>query len=240
MCTATYLPLSGGFILTHSRDERTARPSAEPPEAYLHKQHLVVYPKDPQGGGTWIAGSAHRTVCLLNGAFVAHRPEPPYRHSRGLVPLRFFEQNDIDTFLRQFDADGLEPFTLLMLEGGRLTELRWNGRQTFVQEKDPGQAHIWSSVTLYTPEVVRRRENWFQDWQRQTPQPTVEAIRQFHLQGGAGDARNAIRMNRDNALMTLSLTSIVHQSGAVRLIYDDFIHPFSSQQLIPLSSHAVL
>lgn len=235
MCTATYIPLTnGGFVLTHSRDEKTTRTAAQFPRTYVHNGQELFYPKDPQGQGTWIASNANITVCLLNGAFTSHLSQPPYRHSRGLVPLHVFDYESIDDFLREYDPTGLEPFTLLLaqaggLSGRRMVELRWNGRRLFMKDKDAERPHIWSSATLYTPDIIEQRESWFHDWLHQYPQPTAEAVRHFHQTAGRGDLQNSIRMNRNNALMTLSLTSVVHQNEAVTMRYEDFIQHQVSQ-----------
>lgn len=246
MCTATFLPQSnGGFILTHSRDEQTIRPAALLPKSYFHNDHELVYPKDPKGGGTWIATSAFTTVCLLNGGFKAHELQPPYKHSRGLVPLHAFEYDTIDEFLEYYDPTGIEPFTLLLAQmtgslASRLTELRWTGRRLFINDKDSNRPHIWSSATLYTPDVVEQREDWFHDWLHQYPQPTAEQVRQFHQYAGDGDSHNAIRMNRNNGLMTLSLTSVVHQDETVTMLYHDFLQQQSTQQQLTQPNYATV
>ena len=239
MCTATYLPhTDGGFILTHSRDEKTARPSAELPKKHHRSGQEIVYPKDPKGGGTWIACSAQTTVCLLNGGHKAHIPQPPYKHSRGLVPLHVFDYETVDDFLTQYNPVGLEPFTLLLAQINRLTEVRWTGTRMFIHEKDAHRPHIWSSVTLYTPEIIEQREGWFRQWLTYTGEPTIEAIRNFHLHAGDADKTNALRMNRNNMLMTLSLTTVAHTSGQLAMQYDDLIQYQSNFQLLPSYDYA--
>ncbi|WP_375444546.1 NRDE family protein [uncultured Fibrella sp.] len=233
MCTATYFPLSTtGFILTHSRDEKVIRPAALAPKAFRIGDSDVTFPQDPQGQGTWIATSADTTVCLLNGAFTAHLPKPPYKHSRGLVIPHFFTYPSVDEFAEAYDFCSIEPFTLLVAERGRLVELRWNGKRLFTHEKDPERPHIWSSVTLYTHDVIEKREDWFRDWQQQHPAPSVEAIRWFHQHAGDGDRENSIRMNRQDALLTLSLTSIIHHDGQADLFYEDFTQDLFTHQTI--------
>lgn len=233
MCTATYFPLNnGGFVLTHSRDEKAIRPAACGPKEVRIGTQSVTFPQDPQGHGTWIAASAQATVCLLNGAFAPHLPKPPYKHSRGLVILHFFTYPSADVFADTYDCCEIEPFTLLIAEVGRLVELRWNGKRLFMHEKDPDRPHIWSSATLYTTDVIERREAWFRDWQHQQPYPSVEAIRWFHQTAGDGDPENSLRMNRQNALLTLSLTSIVHTREEVTMIYHDFAQAITTQHLI--------
>ncbi len=55
MCTVTYLPSANGFYLTSNRDEKSTRPAALPPAVYFLNGSKIIYPKDAQGCGTWIA-----------------------------------------------------------------------------------------------------------------------------------------------------------------------------------------
>ncbi len=223
MCTATYLPIGpSGFILTHSRDEKAIRSAALPPRAVSIGGRTVTFPQDPQGMGTWIAIATSLTVCLLNGAFVPHQPQPPYKHSRGLVVLDVFDYVSIDAFIQHYTFTGLEPFTLLLAESGRLTELRWNGKRLFISEKDPKKPHIWSSVTLYTAETVQERVRWFAQWQQQISYWSVGAIRQFHKTAGDGEPQNALRMNRHH-YYTVSLTSVLSNGTQTEMIYEDLM-----------------
>src|SRR4051812_5816730 len=104
MCTVTYLPKSkDSFILTSSRDEKPLRKIARPPSIHKRGKQLILFPKDPQGGGTWIAVSeSGQTICLLNGAFDKHIPEPPYRKSRGIVALDALQFNTLDSFGKEY------------------------------------------------------------------------------------------------------------------------------------------
>ncbi|MEJ0082440.1 MAG: NRDE family protein, partial [Puia sp.] len=76
------------FFFTSSRDEQAGRPLALFPEIYEINGCRVLFPKDPQGGGSWIAvnENGHAGV-LLNGAIKVHEPGLSYRKSRGLVLL---------------------------------------------------------------------------------------------------------------------------------------------------------
>ncbi len=239
MCTVTYIPLTPtGFILTHSRDEKAIRPPARLPQAVRVGNREVTFPQDPQGHGTWIAASAETTVCLLNGGFDPHQHQPPYRHSRGLVPLHVFTYPSLQAFVDGYDFTGIEPFTLLLMEVDQLTELRWTGQRLFRHDKDPNQSHIWSSVTLYTPEVMKKRENWFQNWQLNHPTPSVTDVRQFHQVTGDGDQENDLLMNRNHQLFTVSLTSVRHHPGQTEMIYEDFVQPASCRVSIHESADA--
>jgi uncharacterized protein with NRDE domain len=236
MCTATYIPFhSPGFVLTHSRDEQAARPSSTPPQAFRIGEQLVTFPRDPQGQGTWIATNAQRAVCLLNGAFVPHTHKGGYRHSRGLVPIHYFEFASVDEFYTHYEFNGIEPFTLLCAEVGRLTELRWNGERLYTHEKNAFCPYIWSSVTLYSAVVTEKRESWFREWIAQNSSPSVEAIRHFHKSAGDGDSRNSVRMNRNDELLTLSLTSLLLDGTKAEVLYEDFTQSTVTQKTLPLT-----
>ena len=224
MCVLTYLPTTTGFILTNNRDEHISRPRAIPPEPYGAPHRQLYFPKDSRAGGTWLAASRHLTACLLNGAFSPHFPQPPYRQSRGLVVLDRFSFTGTDEFVDTYPFSGLEPFTLVTFETSEMlsvNELRWDGRQLSRFEKDPLQKHIWSSVTLYSPEVIRARQGWFSDWQQEHPDFQAEDIWRFHHTGGWGDRKNDLVMERPNGIRTFSVMQVEKVGETLRLAYQD-------------------
>ncbi len=228
MCTVTYLPLGkGGFVLTSNRDESIARPSSLPPAVYSVHQEEVVFPKDPRSGGTWIASSGHFTLCLLNGAFLKHIPKPAYRKSRGLVLLDFFLYQDVRQYVEKYDFSDIEPFTLVVVKSGTetaLTELRWDGNGVHLKEMNAAFPHIWSSVTLYTKEMILQRENWFKEWLRKTTDLTQEKVLLFHHFGGAGDPVQSVVMQRENERKrTVSITSVRKNAEGTLLFYEDLL-----------------
>lgn len=223
MCVLTYLPTPDGFILTNNRDEHLSRPRAVAPRRYCVHHREAYFPKDPRAGGTWLATSPALSVCLLNGAFRPHEPQPPYRHSRGQVVLDFFGYATATAFAQAYDFSNLEPFTLLAfdsLERMKITELRWDGERLFSSEKAADEPCIWSSVTLYSPAVVAARQGWFSAWQREHPDFSPEAIWQFH-HSTHGDRKNDLVMARPNGLLTFSVMQIEQRGGCLRLAYQD-------------------
>jgi hypothetical protein len=236
MCTATYLPFApSGFALTHSRDEQAARLPSTPPQTVRIGKNSVTFPRDPQGKGTWIATNAQQAICLLNGAFVPHVRKSSYRHSRGLVPLHYFQYASVDDFSTHYDFEDIEPFTLLCAEAGRLTELRWTGGRLYTHEKNAFRPHIWSSVTLYSSLAIEKRDGWFREWLVHNPTPSVEDVRQFHKSAGDGDSHDAVRMNRKGELLTLSLTTLVLDGSKAEIVYEDFAQDYFTQQTLPLT-----
>jgi hypothetical protein len=152
-----------------------------------------------------------------------------------LILLHFFEYASIDDFIRLYDFAGLEPFTLILVIEVRLVELRWNGRNLTVYEKDHRNAYIWSSATLYTPEVIAKRIRWFRNWLQTRRTSSVDDIRRFHQTAGDGDESNDILMNRDDHVYTVSLTSVVSDAHRTEMFYEDLITETFVSQLIDFS-----
>ncbi len=210
MCVLTYLPIqNSGFIFTSNRDESVLRESAIPPRKYEIEGHYVFFPKDPLGGGTWIGGCDTFTLCLLNGGFEKHTSTPPYRHSRGKVILDFYKYYDVEKFLQNYNFDNIEPFSLIIINRANtlsISEIRWTGKEVSFKNLPTNQSHIWSSATLYTPEIIQERKLWFDNFLQENPNCSADDMLQFHHLGGNGDIENNIKMNRENKLKTLSVT----------------------------------
>src|SRR5690348_8239035 len=117
MCTVTYIPGRGKIFLTSNRDEKSLRRQAVAPKQYTHNGKRLVYPKDADAGGTWIAMHENgNAAILLNGEFMNHIPAPPYRRSRGLIFLDVItHEMPVRNFLK-IDLDNIEPFTLVMFD----------------------------------------------------------------------------------------------------------------------------
>ena len=235
MCTITYLPLSkSSFIVTSNRDESRYRKIAMPPEKYDIGGEGVYYPKDMDANGTWFAaGESRFTVCIMNGAFLPHEHKPPYRLSRGIMVLEFFEYRDVADFLSGYNFDGIEPFTLLVmeqLEETRIHEIRWDGKQAYTAMTDGRVPHIWSSAQLYPASVIRKREEWFDAWLEAGNAFTMENIVWFHKTGGTGDKRTDLVMNRDGIVFTVSITSVQRGEEKSVMRYEDMLETSRSPE----------
>ena len=246
MCTVSYLPLPGeGFIITSTRDEKSLRKPAMPPEKYNIHDGPVYFPRDTDAGGTWIASSpGGHTLCLLNGGFIIHESSPPYRKSRGLVLLDFYRFNNVVRFRDEYDFSGIEPFTLLICNSHgnaqdiaypQFDELRWDGEQVHHTPLNPELPAIWSSVTLYSDEVISQRKQWFDKWLAGHPEFTVGSAVDFHKTAGTGNILNDILMNRDNVVKTVSITSILRDPLSHKYYYEDVINQQQYSTKLPVS-----
>ena len=224
MCTVTYIPqVQEGYILSSNRDENAARSPRNLTFEEAGRQRLL-FPRDTAAGGTWIALSdANRVVCLLNGAFEKHRHEPPYRRSRGIMVLDFFGFPSAEAFARNYDFEGMEPFTMVIVDAGQLSELRWDEKDVHFRLLDPQGYHIWSSTTLYPPPIQEKRNRWFAEWLEEREDFSLEAIQQFHFTGGDGDPYNDFIMDREGRVQTVSITNVVKTQEEFRMIYHDLL-----------------
>jgi hypothetical protein len=226
MCTVTFIPKgSNGFIITSNRDEITSRPPATPPFIEKKSNFEVIYPRDPHGGGTWIAtDNRNNAVCLLNGAFRKHKPKYPYRHSRGLVVLDFFTFPNLFDFFDLYDLNNIEPFTLVIVHDYRLFEFRWDGNQRHLKNLNFSKPAIWSSVSLYDGEVIKKREQWFREWLKKDRPFTLERILDFHMFAGEGNKKTDVLLERDDLIRTISITSLFNQKTISTMFYMDILN----------------
>ena len=209
MCTVTYIPNKHGCFITSSRDESVMRPNAIIPDVYEHSGVNIVYPKDTKANGSWIAFTQTGNAgVLLNGAFVKHIPKPPYRKSRGLVFLDIIAHPQPEFCFLGMNLENIEPFTLVLFINGFLFEARWDGEQKYFAQINEKDTHIWSSSTLYSPETISIRKQWFEQWLTETDSPNATSIFNFHRFAGDGDSTNSILMNRNDEMLTVSITGI--------------------------------
>jgi uncharacterized protein with NRDE domain len=209
MCTVTYIPNKHGCFITSSRDESVLRPNAIMPGVYEHNGINIVYPKDAKANGSWIAFTqTGNAAVLLNGAFVKHISKPPYLKSRGLIFLDIIAHSYPQFFFHEINLDNIEPFTLVLFIDGFLFDARWDGEEKHFTQLNEKETYIWSSATLYTPETINKRKQWFEKWRLENPNPTAAAICNFHRFAGDGDNTNSLLMNRNDEMLTVSITGI--------------------------------
>ncbi len=227
MCTLTYLPLQNQqFLLTTNRDESPLRPQSIFP-AYKHTGGKnILYPKDPQGGGSWVAAADNgTTVCLLNGADEPHEHKPPYKISRGLVLLEAIECIKPNEFFENYDFEGIEPFTLIVLFYNtrlQILEFKWNGKNKGLSELTTDKPHIWASAQLYNKTAINNRRKWFAQWLAENHDFNTEEIMKFHKNAGSGDLKNDMIMDR-GLVKTVSTTSVASKTGRLCITHENLL-----------------
>lgn len=231
MCTVTYLPINNKeFILTSNRDEDVNRPTAIPIKEYVIDNKNLFFPKDPKANGTWIAQDTKGyTLCLLNGAYQKHEVKSTYKKSRGLVLLDFYKFNCPTNFSANYDFMGIEPFTLIIVYACSNTdkillyELKWDGHKANLIAHDSTLPQIWSSITLYTVDIIEERRNWFNKWLALNKLNTADDVLFFHHFGGNGSIENDLIINRGQK-RTVSICCINKSTSYTEITYEDIIN----------------
>ncbi|HIO16462.1 MAG TPA: hypothetical protein EYN19_06430 [Flavobacteriales bacterium] len=223
MCTVSFTPNPTsdspfGFTLISNRDESPLRITSAPLES-----DGQIYPRDEEAGGTWVAASRNgRVGCLLNGAFVKHDRLPAYSRSRGRMILEMFEYEDVESFFREVDLDGVEPFTLIIVDTYGYNELtlwefRWDYERKHVTECDAGVKKVWSSSTLYSPEIQKSRIEDFNIW-------TADTL-SFHKS-------EEVLLHPTNGVSTVSITEVKSCNKGVQMTYHDLVIDKTSKSSI--------
>ncbi|NOU58971.1 NRDE family protein [Marinifilum caeruleilacunae] len=223
MCTLTYIPTGEDhFIFTTNRDEDPKR-IALPPCIYKTKLLENLYPLDQSGNGTWMLCNANYSLCLLNGAFVKHKHQPPYKKSRGQVVLDYENYTDSTKFVLNYSFKGIEPFTMVVVrhtDGNKLEEIRWDGESIHYKALQNEIPAIWSSSTLYDTAAKDLRVKWFKSWKAENTF-TPSTVLNFHKSAGKGDTTNGLIMNRKEIVKTTSITQIVSDKSGLSMRYED-------------------
>ena len=235
MCTVSFIPVKEKFFITSNRDEKLTRKNAVTPGMFIYKDQKLFFPKDADAGGTWIVMKENGDAAvLLNGAFICHNAEPPYRLSRGIILLDIISSERPSVAFTKMNLQDIEPFTLVLLENNCLYEFRWDGTEKYCKQLNVNRPYIWSSATLYNGFVVKKREQWFASFLNDHPTPTQQDILKFHQFTGDGDKHNDLLMTRDGVYTTLSITSIMLTKDRGCIKYEDTKSDTSSEIKIEL------
>jgi hypothetical protein len=221
MCTLTFIPKEKQIIVTVNRDEAPSRSASEPIVKQYEKHRLWLAPEPISGSSNLIFDiESKRLAVLLNGAFVPHERNPPYRKSRGEVILDSFLFKDLNEMAVTYNFVGIEPFTLVTIQNGVIFELRWDEKLAVSKSVDSQHPVIWSSTMMYRDNWQLERKRWFEDFLIVKTDVSADDMLDFHTNAGASDPHNALNMNRFNFVKTVSTTQIVinEMSSSVLLI----------------------
>ena len=222
MCTVTIIPKGNNdFVLTSNRDEAPDRVSLTP-DFYTIDGVKLLYPKDIVSGGTWIGLSdKNRLVCVLNGGFELHKRKTAYRLSRGVIAKNFLVSNAIETTMRLYDFEDIEPFTMVVVDWNsnlKFFDLVWDGIKKHITEL-PLEPKIWSSSTLYTQSMKLERKQWF-DTFKNKHDLNARSLIEFHKTAGEDNRDYGVIMDR-GFVKTMSITQVNKTSDTLEMRYEN-------------------
>jgi uncharacterized protein with NRDE domain len=225
MCTVSFVNASGKIIITSNRDEKIIRPNAIEPKNYLINNKKILFPKDKKAGGTWYAADEHSNVIvLLNGAEEKHIVKDNYRRSRGLILLELISSLSPIELWKEIDLNDIEPFTIVLFENQKLYQLRWNQIEKETTSLDATKSYIWSSATLYSDEIRKKRAQWFYTFLDIKPEVNEEELLNFHRYTEEENKEHGLVINRNDVLKTLSITQTIIEQNRLEMKYFDLLN----------------
>ncbi len=122
MCTLSWQIRDNRLTIIFNRDESIKRQEAEPPKIETIGETNVLAPKDPEGGGTWIAVNEYGMVfCMMNNYQTSFKPGPDDRyHSRGMIIRTLSTTSSLHHLRRmlgEMDPGLYKPFYLIVFPG---------------------------------------------------------------------------------------------------------------------------
>jgi hypothetical protein len=161
VCTVSWSPLAGGYLLAMNRDERRTRAPAHPPELRQLGGIPVLMPMDGEAGGSWISlnGAGH-TLALLNRWEESPRDPEDGWVSRGLLLAELSGLRNYRAAAAALEAAPLtryRPFTLISVAPAEAPWLfEWNGTTLEVSTREnPGLLRTSSGFDQAAVEQAR-------------------------------------------------------------------------------------
>jgi len=232
MCTVSFVAANDKIIITSNRDEAVLRPALKPAE-YIVNGRKILFPKDPQAGGTWFATNEKSDVIvLLNGAAEKHKHLFTYRKSRGLIVLDLISSESAIQTWSEIDLDNIEPFTLVLFESGKLYQLRWDFSEKETVVLNTAKNYVWSSSTLYPNEIREKRSQWFYSFLETKSDVNENEMFNFHRYTEDKNPENGLVIDRDGQLKTLSITQAVIENKSLKMMHFDLIDQTESSHFI--------
>ena len=124
---------------------------------------------------------------------------------------------------KNIDLKNIEPFTIVYFDGENLVQWQWNSIEKTTKEFNKEEPHIWSSATLYEPEIRAERASWFAQFHQGKKDISSEELLHFHQFEQATNSDYGLKINRNNILKTVSITQCIWQPNAIKMQYLDLL-----------------
>jgi hypothetical protein len=217
MCTVTWSHDHAGYTVWFNRDEQRTRPPAQPP--HLHHVQGVAFlsPRDPQGGGTWLAVNQFGlTVGLLNYYAAGLHARSATPRSRGLLVRDLAPSSslpDLWTRVAGLELEHYPPFVLMgWSSAGDAESLRWDGRQREARALTEADCPVTTSSFESEAVVARRTERF------RTGALAGEDLRAYQLSRDPQGDAYSVWMSRPDA-HTVSLSRVTVQPARITFAY---------------------
>jgi hypothetical protein len=229
MCTVAFVPRpESGYVLGHNRDEARARTRGVPPERYTQGGRLVLAPRDPDGGGTWIGvHDGAVSACILNATEIDPHRLPVEPESRGRILVELLHLDGADTIGAHLEGikvrlGGVRAFHLVVAEPpheerpARSVRFRWDGSCLTRDDHDGPRLYVSSSLNQTGAEQARDAS-----WRRlleTSPEPDGNTLQKWLASHEPQRGPLSVCMHRPEA-KTVSRTLVSVAPGVVEMGY---------------------
>jgi Transport and Golgi organisation 2 len=210
MCTVTFWPRNGGFLLGMNRDEQRIRPIARPPAVVRQSKRSVLHPSEPSGG-TWITVNDAGVVLALINWYAKPTPPVADRLSRGAIPVYLAGCNtaaDAQLAIGGLPLPRVAPFRLIGIfgRGSACHEWRWDGFKIDAIEHGCAPRQ-WASSGFDEAGAQRARTETFDRGLGESDAGSIPWLRRLHADHGDHPGPYSTCMHRTDAA-TVSYTEI--------------------------------
>jgi hypothetical protein len=227
VCTVTIVPHTNGFRLVCNRDESLSRPLALRPVRRISAGVSVWHPRDPQGGGTWVAVNGLGVgLVLLNkqrsdaAADEASLARPALR-SRGQLVLQLAGVATVPLTreaLSTVNPRDYAAFRLVAVVRGEVLVATSDGGRLTLDDAPLDGPVVFTSSSLGDREAERRRMPLFRDLVLESAD-RLAGQRTFHDHRWPDCPEFSVRMRRADA-RTVSRTTVDVAGRDVSLSYE--------------------
>ncbi|MEW6321120.1 MAG: NRDE family protein [Acidobacteriota bacterium] len=220
MCTVSFVhtPERSGFRLMVNRDERRTRPTAGPPMERRQGGVRVVWPTDPESGGTWVAVNDAGLVFALLNRTDGSSTAPAGVRSRGLVIPQLADARSLGQALERW-ADlpltDYAPFRLVIATAGHYACVGWRRERTVRVVGPWERPMMFTSSGLGDAMVEAPRAALFRDLVTAAADPWRGQERYHHHTWPAARAVSVL-MSRPDAV-TVCQTTVLVDSGGIEM-----------------------
>jgi hypothetical protein len=231
MCTISIVPHSYGVRVVCNRDERRGRSAALTPSEYRVGSRGAMFPRDSDGGGTWIGVNRDGLVAaLLNrnpGSGQAQRRGlrgAEHLTSRGvIVPflLQFERPAEAVTHLERLSEISFAPFRLVLVDERSIWTAAGGGDLRLRVDRHPlVRPHVFSSSGLGDAMVEGPRRQLFEDLVLDRRDGLLAAQAEFHRHQWSNAPAISVLMSRVDA-RTVSRTQVdLTVAGRIAMRYE--------------------
>jgi hypothetical protein len=223
VCTVTLVPHDGGIRLMCNRDERRDRPPALAPGRERLGDRAAVFPRDPQGGGSWIGvNDAGLVVSVLNWPVRPQHEDTTGFVSRGLLVPYLLQHARLDALvgsLAAFDSKPYRPFRVVAAQRGRVVVAAGRGARVAVRPLDGSRPLIVTSSSIHSDRASAARRALFRRSVLLANGSRFEAQRAFHDHRWTSAPEISVVMSRQES-RTVSRTSVDVGSQRICLTYE--------------------